>query len=225
MLIGYDSIIIFFVSSFRKTDENLYRGLPANKSRTSNLFGDEGKKDNPLFATNKKDSLFNDNDDLDFGGYNPSSFGAPSKKPVRVAAQENNTWKAKQSNTAAATGAKKSNVLDDLFGNGGSNTAVKKPAQQKPKQPSIFDDSDDNNSDIFKPASQKPKPTFGEKRISGGGGGGGGGGGFPWDNVDSNKMSDKILPLRPRAEHSTIHNKPTVRAISDFDDDLEEVML
>ena len=221
MLIGYDSIIIFFASSFRKTDENLYRGLPANKSRTSNLFGDEGKKDNPLFATNKKDSLFNDNDDLDFGGYNPSSFGAPSKKPVRVAAQENNTWKAKQTNTAAATGAKKSNVLDDLFGNGGSNTAVKKPAQQKPKQPSIFDDSDDNNSDIFKPASQKPKPTFGEKRISGGGGSGG----FPWDNVDSNKKSDKILPLRPRADHSTIHNKPTVRAISDFDDDLEEVML
>ena len=222
MLFGYDSIIILFVSSFRKTDENLYRGLPANKSRTSNLFGDEGKKDNPLFATNKKDSLFNDNDDLDFGGYNPSSFGAPSKKPVRVAAQENNTWKAKQSNTAAATGAKKSNVLDDLFGNGGSNTAVKKPAQQKPKQPSIFDDSDDNHSDIFKPASQKPKPTFGEKRISGGGGGSGG---FPWDNVDSNKKSEKILPLRPRADHSTIHNKPTVRAISDFDDDLEEVML
>lgn len=205
---------IYCVYSFRRTDENLFRGLPANKqssqARTSNLFGDEGKKDNPLFATNKKDSLFSDNDDLDFGGYNPSSFGGGSKKPVRVAAQEKNTWKAKESTQGA--GSKKSNVLDDIFGGSKTDTS------HKTKQPSIFDNSDDNNSDIFKPASQKPKPTFGEKRTSGGGG-------FPWDNVDSNNKSDKILPLRPRADHSTIHNKPTVRAISDFDDDLEEVML
>lgn len=191
-------------SSFRKTDENLYRGLPAKKqSRSSNLFGDEGKKDNPLFP-NKGSSLFDDgNDDLDFGGYNPTSFGGPTKSS-RPAAQDNNTWKTKDSSMAGS----KSNVLDDLFGNSGNKNT--KPADKK--QLSIFDDDDD----MFKSPSQKPKPAIAEKRSSG----------FPWENENNtNKKTDKILPLRPRADHSTIHNKPTVRAISDFDDDLEEVML
>lgn len=194
-------IIQQYAFSFRKTDENLYRGLPANQSgankpsRNTNLFGDEKKKDNPLFTTDKKDSLFTDNDDLDFGGYQPSSFGASNKQlgsKAKLTAEDGNTWKAKDGGASTKT-----NTIDDLFGGGGTST-----------KKSLFDDDD-----LFS-SSQKPKASGHEKKTN-----------FPWDNDVSPATANKILPHRPRADHSTIHNKPTVRAIGNFDDDLEEVIL
>lgn len=188
--------------SFRRTDENLFQGLPANgkgagkAGHNPGLFGLDDKKDNSPFSTNKRSSLFADNDDdLDFGGYQPSSFASSNKQKgsqPKPKAEEGNTWKVKD----GGGGAKKTNVINDLFGD------------QSGSQPSIFDDSDTFSS-------RKQKAPASEKKTS-----------FPWES-DSNKPStpDKILPLRPRANHSTIHNKPTVRAIDDFDDDLEEVVL
>ncbi|XP_067951080.1 lebercilin-like [Watersipora subatra] len=170
--------------SFRKTDENLFRGFPANKTsnNSTDLFGTENKKNNGLFASNKKDSIFTDNDDdLDFGGYQPSSFGAgkATQPRTRLQAENNNTWKVKDSGNKSA-------VINDIFG----------------------------DDDSF--SSRKPKATGKQQKPSG----------FPWeDNSDKPSTPNKILPLRPRADHATIHSKPTVRAIDDFDDDLEEVVL
>lgn len=135
---------------------------------------------------------------MDFGGYQPSLFGASDKKSKsKPQADEKNTWKVKD-NQPSVTNNKKTNVLDDLFSGSSKSTN---------QQPSIFDDDDD----IF--GSNKPKqPVTVAKRDSK----------FPWED---NSPSDKMLPLRPRADNSTIHSKPTVRAIDSFDDDLEEVIL
>ena len=71
----------------------------------------------------------------------------------------------------------------------------------------MFDD------DVF--SSRKQNVPVSDKKSS-----------FPWEgSSDKPTTPNKILPLRPRANNSTIHNKPTVRAIDDFDDDLEEVVL
>jgi len=169
----------------------LYRGLPANKTgaRNSSLFGDEGRR-------KKKTSLFDDDDSLDFGGYDPTSFGSQGKQTrQRLEAEDTNTWKVKDSSVG---GAKKTGTLNNIFGD-----------SQTRKQPSLFDDGDD----IFA-TSQKPKPAAQRDRSE-----------FPWESNSKPVSKDKVLPLRPRANNTTIHNKPTVRAIDDFDDDLEEVML
>lgn len=147
--------------SFRQTDENLYRGVPSNKtaSKNSNLFADS-RKDNSLFSPTKRSSLFADNDDLDFGGYQPSSLGSSTKplgSRVKLQAEDTNTWKVKGIDGG---GQKKTNVINDLFGN------------QPNTQPSIFDDDDPFSS-------RKPQSP------------------------------SKILPLRPRANHSTTHNQLT----------------
>lgn len=185
----------------------MFRGLPASKasaasrSRNTNLFTDETKKKNPLFASNTRDSLFQDDvEDMDFGGYQPSLLGASNSRTASkstLQAEENNTWKVKD------TPNRKTSTLDDIFGKDSKQTTT--------KQPSIFDDEDD---DIFGGGIASKRggdEKFGSKPFS-------------WDD-NSKSTSDKILPLRPRADNSTIHNKPTVRAVDDFDDDLEEVML
>jgi len=106
--------------SFRRTDENLFRGLPAKKPTTRNtsLFGDEGKKDNPLFGGGNKNSLFSDNDDdLDFGGYQPSlGTGGGKAKPTARGANPEDTWKSSN---------KKTDILTDLFGNTTSQPTTK----------------------------------------------------------------------------------------------------
>lgn len=97
----------------------------------------------------------------------------------------------------SAAGGKRASGIGDLFG-----------SDPKPKaQPSIFD----NDDDIF---GSSPKASVPNRKTS-----------LPWESDSKPAVADKMLPRRPRADHTTIHNKPTVRAIDDFDDDLEEVML
>lgn len=136
---------------------------------------------------------------MDFGGYQPSLLGASSSRTQsksKLLADEGNTWKVKEPPS------RKTSVLDDIFSSDSK--------QASKKQPSIFEDDDD----LF----------GGGKSGRGGGGGIASSKPFSWDD-NSKTSSDKILPLRPRADNSTIHNKPTVRAVDDLDDDLEEVML
>lgn len=240
--------------SFREPDENLYRGLPSNKRNPPrNTSDSDNKEDNTLFSTNNKgdnsifgntgkgdSSLFStttggskktaggsgsrfglndDSGDLNFGGYQPSLFGASDKKSKvpKLQADTNNTWKSRETST------KRTDSLNDLFSNTSSvpSAGNNRNAVKKQQSVSIFDEENDN---LFSP-SGKQKTTVVSKPLDHHTSGTA----FPWDSDTNNQNTtagrDKILPLRPRASNSTIHSKPAVRAISDFDDDLEEVIL
>ena len=139
----------------------------------------------------------NDASDDDITGYQPSFIPPKSKRSA--------------GDSGHGRRAKKSDLMTELFG--ASSTVKTSPVQQpKPQEEDRLFLTALNNSGETR-HHDTSTTLFG------------GGSAFLEDGDAPSPRNQALLPRRGRQPTTTIHTRPTINAIDDFDDDIEEVIL
>ncbi|XP_060602987.1 lebercilin-like isoform X2 [Ruditapes philippinarum] len=212
--------------TFSKPIENLHKGKPARKDDNANV----------LFGVNKSQSTNvgrrRDTDSIETGGYNPTFA---QRRPVANSTSTSKTFSlfddddSKTTSTVPAKPAQKSKLMAELFGSKDNDgpkhndifSSSKPPAKKSNQSHSTLPWEDDGISNrkqsgsLFKTNRENSATLFG------------GGSAFVNDEDlrKSQVHSNASLPRRPKQPTTTFHTRPTVNAIDNFDDDIEEVIL
>lgn len=213
--------------TFSKPIENLHKGKPARKDDNANvLFGGVNKSQSTNVGRRR------DIDSIETGGYNPT-FGP--RRPVANSTSTSKTFSlfddddSKTTSTMPAKPAQKSKLMAELFGNKDDDSpkhndifsSSKPPTKKTNQSRNTLPWEDDGISNrkqsgsLFKTNRENSATLFG------------GGSAFVNDEDlrKSQAQSNASLPRRPKQPTTTFHTRPTVNAIDNVDDDIEEVIL
>lgn len=202
--------------TFSKPVENLHKGKPSHKDAPFTV--GPGRRNN------------RDIDDLETGGYNPTfgskrGGGATTTKTYSLFDDEKDT----KSSAPPPQGAKKSKLMDELFGSSSKDgpkhndmfASPKPPAKKSNPGRSGFPWDDDaplnknQSGSTFKANRENSSTLFG-------------GGSALINDEDLHKSqvrTNATLPRRPKQSTTTFSSRPTVNAVDHFDDEIEEVIL
>lgn len=169
---------------FTKPVENMHHGRPAYDNVTV-----------PVLEKARRRSLVSDSDSD--GGYQPSFLKKTDKSPKKTSS------KAKPKND------KKTNLMNDLFGDSSAKNSA------------------NNDNGITWGSASKKRTNPGRVRESSTTMLFAGGTGIVDSDDEAPPKSNgaNLLPRRPRQQSTTFQTRPTVNAVDDFDDEIEEVVL
>lgn len=207
--------------TFSQPIENLHKGKPARKEDSSNFSFTVGKGQGA--SQGRRDI-----DTIETGGYNPSY--------------------ASKRGGANSTAATKSYSLFDDDDNDDSKTSVKKPVQKSKLMDDLFGSNDGTpkHNDIFAtpkpPAAKKPTESKGAfpwdedgpsnskqnlrtKRENSATLFGGGSAFVNDEELHKSQVRSNMSAPRKQKQTMAFHTRPTINAIDDLSDDIEEVIL
>ncbi|XP_053398012.1 lebercilin-like isoform X2 [Mercenaria mercenaria] len=211
--------------TFSKPIENLHNGKPSRKDGNSNL----------SFGVNKSQSTGvgrrRDVDSVETGGYNPTfgskRSGANSTAATKTFSLFDDDDDLKTSSTAPKP-AQKSKLMDELFGSKDNDgpkhndlfSSNKPPAKKTNQSRSTLPWEDDGFGNRKQSGSTLKTKRENSATLFGGGSA------FVNDeDLRKSQINSNTSVPRRQKQTTTFHTRPTVNAIDNFDDDIEEVIL
>lgn len=210
--------------TFSKPTENLHQGKPSRKQDHSGMMFSTGKSEKSNNHGRRRDI-----DGLETGGYNPT-FG--SKKPAGSTSVTKNFSlfdddEPKQSSTTQPNKtAQKSRLMEDLFGSKNETSGPKHDDLFASPKQSTKKTNQSRNTFPWEDDGPSKQSTLKTKRENSSTLFGGGNAFVNDEDIQKSQGGfNSTLPRRPKQTVTAFHSRPTVNAVDDLDDDIEEVML